>query len=318
MTERLRNMDDTDLALRFAEELEQEELKLLGRAHDVDFAREIGAVRADLCTQHGFESHELQLCETFMRSSCPPEVQEPLVPMDYCLAFARDEHVSFHAESSAAHAGAPGAAAGPAPGPSPALFGGKFLRELPEQGLEGEAVKHEDQMTMGDDWMQEHGKWSGSRSFQAICADHPGNEWCRLHGLGPRTPAPMPLERVAPIRDMVGQEGDSEKSSSWSSWWPWPARAKNDDDNPLGSANPAEWPQTKQAEDDTPADNKFPVDPPDPKPAWKAAEESGLPQFEPKEPKTQNRFPDPKSSAERRRLSSLLIAVAALRLAPAL
>lgn len=300
MTERLRNMNDTDFALHFGQELERAEMQLQARTNDVDFNREIGAVRADLCTQHGFESHELEQCEGFMRSSCPPMVPVPLVPTEYCVAFFRDEPVNFKAERASGFAaalrGASGAAPGPSPGPSPALFGGKVNRALPEQGVAGKPVVHEDQTTMTDDWMQEHGRWTGSRSFREICSERPDNEWCQLHGFSAtiKPPAPMAARSGMVEQAEDGQDG-AEKSSSW---WPWPHYA--------------------QREDDSPADNEFPVTPPPPKPAWEAAEESGLPQFESKEPETDNGFPGAagtKSSVERHRLCTLTATAVLLRVA---
>lgn len=76
-----------------------------------------------------------------------------------------------------APAGAPGMA--PMPGP---ILGGMAYRPLQSQGYEGEHVMHEDGETMTDDWGREFGPQSGSRDIKKICEEHPGNEWCELHG----------------------------------------------------------------------------------------------------------------------------------------
>jgi len=81
---------------------------------------------------------------------------------------------------------APAAAASPAGAPVPAItgpiLGTKAGRPLQAPGYSGDAVMHEDQKTMTDDWGQEFGPQAGHRDIKTICQDHPGNEWCSLHG----------------------------------------------------------------------------------------------------------------------------------------
>lgn len=77
----------------------------------------------------------------------------------------------------------PAAAMSPAPaGPSGPLLGTKAGRALQSQGYSGELVEHEDEKTMTSDWGREFGPHSGHRDVKKICADHPGNEWCLMHG----------------------------------------------------------------------------------------------------------------------------------------
>jgi len=81
----------------------------------------------------------------------------------------------------------PSAPAGPAAdAPVPALTGpildGKGNKPLQEQGYSGELVIHEDGDTMTSDWGREFGPKAGHRDIKSICLQHPGNEWCDLHG----------------------------------------------------------------------------------------------------------------------------------------
>lgn len=111
---------------------------------------------------------------------------------------------------------------GPAPAPAPAfapsapssfdapltsvrrlLFGGKFGRALPEQGYMGDNVQHKDMKTVASDWGQEFGPSSGQREFWEICADHPYNEWCRIHGYYRQAEAPRRLSSGAARKSVV-------------------------------------------------------------------------------------------------------------------
>jgi hypothetical protein len=76
------------------------------------------------------------------------------------------------------------AAPSPAAPPSPAgpLLGSMKYRPLQEQGFHGEDVIHVDQETMTGDWGREFGPAAGHRDVRKICKEHPGNEWCLLHG----------------------------------------------------------------------------------------------------------------------------------------
>lgn len=96
----------------------------------------------------------------------------------------------------------------PAPGPAgfkpgPPLFGTKKDRPIRSQGFEGKHVKHEDMETYAGDWQREFGPASGSRSILTICREHPGNEWCELHGYYGRTMAEKPV-RVGFLPLMLG------------------------------------------------------------------------------------------------------------------
>eukprot|EP00392_Amoebophrya_sp_AT5.2_P013311 g13429.t1 len=54
-------------------------------------------------------------------------------------------------------------------------------KELPAQGFEGEGVAHIDGETQTDDWREEFGPGQPD-TYSSVCAEHPDNEWCRLHG----------------------------------------------------------------------------------------------------------------------------------------
>merc|ERR1719181_187637 len=81
-----------------------------------------------------------------------------------------------------------GSAPSPASGGSPMpaiegpIFGTKEGRALQAQGYSGELVEHVDQRTMTEDWGAEFGPHAGHKDVKTICAEHPGNEWCSLHG----------------------------------------------------------------------------------------------------------------------------------------
>ncbi|CAD7956074.1 unnamed protein product [Amoebophrya sp. A25] len=66
------------------------------------------------------------------------------------------------------------------PGPKPS---GDPTGDLPEQGFEGDMVNHVDGETQTDDWRREFGPGQPD-TYASVCAEHPNNEWCRLHGYG--------------------------------------------------------------------------------------------------------------------------------------
>lgn len=193
MISRVESLHDGELMSEFTDQLEVVEEAVAKETTDRRMTAEISAVRASLCAQNGFQNHEFAECEAFMRKSCEPKEtdddnfvnDEPLD--DFCVVFFNQEKASKGAQT--ARAPAPGPAAGPggAPGPAPmgTLFGGKSLRELPDQGFDGKLVKHADFDTMNEDWQKEFGPKSGHRDFDEICADFPDNEWCRIHGYHP-------------------------------------------------------------------------------------------------------------------------------------
>jgi len=225
MINRVETLHDNELMSEFTDQIEVVEEAVSKETSDRRITTEISEVRASLCAQNGFQNHEFAECEVFMRKSCEPQDtddanfvnDEPLE--DFCAVFFRQEKVSKGAQ--VARAPAPGPAAGPggAPGPAPmgTLFGGKGLRELPDQGFDGKLVKHADFDTMNEDWQKEFGPKSGHRDFDEICADFPDNEWCRIHGYHPyperetkvvtetvevpaeeEPPAPQPAEEKPP------------------------------------------------------------------------------------------------------------------------
>jgi len=74
------------------------------------------------------------------------------------------------------------------------ILGTKKDRMLQAQGYSGKLVIHEDSKTMTEDWGREFGPRSGHRDIKVICQEHPGNEWCSLHGYygyGKRSGAPL-------------------------------------------------------------------------------------------------------------------------------
>lgn len=192
MISRVESLHNGELMSEFTDQLEVVEEAVSEDTTDHGVKTEVSEVRASLCAQNGYQNHEFAECEAFMRKSCEPKDtddanfvnDEPLD--DFCFVFFRQEKVS---KGEAVRAPAPGPAAGPggAPGPAPmgTLFGGKTVRELPDQGFDGKLVKHADFDTMNEDWQKEFGPKSGHRDFDEICADFPDNEWCRIHGYHP-------------------------------------------------------------------------------------------------------------------------------------
>jgi len=87
--------------------------------------------------------------------------------------------------------------AGSAPAAAPAgapTLGSKTGKALQAQGFSGKLVIHEDAKTMTDDWGREFGPNAGHKDVKTICQEHPGNEWCSLHGYygyGKKSGAPL-------------------------------------------------------------------------------------------------------------------------------
>jgi len=197
MVNRVKSLHDSELTSEFTKEIGGIEEALSKETSDHGLATEITAVRASLCAQNGFQNHEFSECEAFMRKSCAPADTVDTTYMndapleDFCVLFFRQE--ASTGVGQVATAPAPGPAAGPGGAPGPAapmgpFFGGKRLRALPDQGVEGPLVQHADFDTMVEDWQNEFGPKSGHRKFDEICADFPDNQWCRIHGYLPRQP----------------------------------------------------------------------------------------------------------------------------------
>lgn len=147
---------------------------------DTQLLDRVKAARAKLCTKKGAGRLERSKCEKLMWEVCGGPGSTPnseLVPMAECHSFFLGKAVAG-APAAAAPAGAPA-------GPAASILGGKREGKLPDQGY-GEVsekfVEHNNQVTMTSDWRREFGPSAGHRSFLAICKDHPGNEWCLLHG----------------------------------------------------------------------------------------------------------------------------------------
>jgi len=195
MVNRLRFLSDAE-ADAFTAELEGVESSLAIASTDASLVKEITSVRAELCVNRGFQGTSLDACEAFMQKACVTDQMDTstrsltrwrgrasTVPEDECTKFfseAKAQGIKGAAPApAAAGAASPGSAA---PAPGPALFGGKVGRLLPEQGFDGPLVEHKDFDTHTEDWQKEFGPSAGHRNFKEICADHPTNEWCRLHG----------------------------------------------------------------------------------------------------------------------------------------
>jgi len=199
MAERMKRVGIEDGTIEMADQLDDIEVSL--ENSDPALQSEIVSTREELCAERGFQGHELEECDHFMHQACGPRANSPTrgkaarVPKLKCQHFfiasrrvgtakAKAAVVAhFDAARDVAIAPAPAASSpNSAPGPATRLFGGKFYRELPDQGFMGELVKHDDKQSLVKDWGKEFGPSSGQREFEAICAEHPHNEWCRIHG----------------------------------------------------------------------------------------------------------------------------------------
>jgi len=221
MLSRVKHLHDEEASVAFVKELDEIEEELSSSTEDEELAQEVDNVRADLCTQQNLMDVGLDTCESFMDKSCskrPLKVPSHFCTRFLRQqkrrqrkggATTQDDAIKFAASDASAEAEvanegateaevsnegaaeaesespAPAAAGGPAPGPVPMgpYFGGKAVRPLPEQGFEGELkepYRSEDQMVQN--WQREFGPKAGHRTFEDICHDFKGNEWCRLHG----------------------------------------------------------------------------------------------------------------------------------------
>lgn len=185
MVGRVHKLNDPGTTAEFAKELGNVEASLTNNdKQDTKLVTEISEVRAELCVEAGFERTEYDDCEDFMNSQCSHTAQnQAVVPAAFCTSFFAEEAAKQHGAS----APAPGSMSspGPAPGPGPAITPmvyDKKIQPLHEQGFKGDFVMHKDMDTHTSDWREEFGPKSGQRTYREICADNPGNEWCRLHG----------------------------------------------------------------------------------------------------------------------------------------
>lgn len=194
MVSRVRSLQEENVTATFDESLvgvEEALYAMAVRSKDRTLVREVSKVRADLCADRGFDRLDLDGCEQFMKSSCGASraAGAPPVPAADCFAFFANEADSTRSASvsrvAQAPVAAPAAAPGPAPTPGPGLFGGKVGRPLQEQGFDGPLVEHKNFDTHTEDWQREFGPQAGHASFDEICAKHPNNQWCRIHGYGP-------------------------------------------------------------------------------------------------------------------------------------
>jgi len=192
MVDRVHQLHDPDTTAQFAKELGSVEASLSVKGKgDANLMNEIGAVRAQLCVEAGFDRLEFDDCKDCMDYQCSPPVQHPakasapksVVPAGFCTSFFAETNGKVGEPPAAAPAASPAGSPGAAPGPEGAeVLEDKLDRPLQEQGVSGPLVQHVDMETHTSDWRQEFGPDAGHRSFRAICADHPDNEWCRLHG----------------------------------------------------------------------------------------------------------------------------------------
>lgn len=206
MVDRVKHLEDPQEVIQFAQEINTVEVAqeaIAEKAGDRKMVKEIDATRADLCVAEGFAAHQFAACDGFMRAACDPSVAPELkVPKQKCIQFFQDEQEAVL--EGLAPAAAPSGAPGGSGAPGPALFGGKSNRPLPDQGYHGKKVIHKDFDTMTGDWHTEFGPKAGHRSYWEICADHPNNEWCCLHGYCP-TPAPKPEEPKGIMEEIVDE-----------------------------------------------------------------------------------------------------------------
>mmetsp|Transcript_32875 Transcript_32875/g.74325 ORF Transcript_32875/g.74325 Transcript_32875/m.74325 type:complete len:322 (+) Transcript_32875:37-1002(+) len=166
--------------------------KVASASGDRELAQEIQAVRAGLCAEQGFRSHERKACEDFMQGACQRKdaaaarlKRRRLISKVLCQRFFAEEA----ALKASAPAPAPKSSEETLPEPeAPASTGepaspefSKKERPLPSQGYKGDLVEHNDNSTATGDWQKEFGPAAGHRDIRAICRDFPDNQWCRLH-----------------------------------------------------------------------------------------------------------------------------------------
>lgn len=130
-------------------------------------------------------------------------------------AIAEAEEKLAAAGIGVAPAPAPPSSPGAAPAPQDFMWARSMSHDqpLPEDGFEGPLVKHEDMDTMTQDWMQER---TPESRLCAICAENPGNPWCRGKCRKKRHPqVTIPDSRtvVDVIREAVGADPDPAAST---------------------------------------------------------------------------------------------------------
>lgn len=64
--------------------------------------------------------------------------------------------------------------------------------KMPEQGFEGKLVAHDNMVTHTEDWQMEYGPRADHLTHEAICAQYPDNQWCRLRGYHVKTSVSLP------------------------------------------------------------------------------------------------------------------------------
>lgn len=204
MEEKISELHDVRDAMEFAGKLADMEVELskTGEAAvGVMLMDRISKVRANLCVEHHLMSSEIKDCKTFMQRACHSNDPALQVPAAKCHQFFLHSKTRVHEEAgpapspfaapAAAPAGSPGGAEVDERGLTAAqkaealriwTQGGKLEGALPEQGFSGEMVNHDFMHSMTEDWNKEFGPAADHKSFIEVCADHPNNEWCRLHG----------------------------------------------------------------------------------------------------------------------------------------
>ncbi|CAD7957492.1 unnamed protein product [Amoebophrya sp. A120] len=144
----------------------------------------ISDMRAQVCAQK--KDTEYDKCKTFMDSYCSTKGETAA-----CKAFMGDDEEEEEEETTTPPPPEPETIEQPVPeadeGEADLVVDdqapGKAPTPLPEQGFEGENVAHIDGETQTDDWRHEFGPGQPD-TYDSICAEHPGNEWCRMHGYG--------------------------------------------------------------------------------------------------------------------------------------
>merc|ERR1719469_1469461 len=91
MIGRLKVLRDSELTSEFANQLSIVEVTLANQTSDSALTNEISATRADLCVELGFEVHEFQDCDSFMRTACSRSGRNAKIPQDKCTALFDEE-----------------------------------------------------------------------------------------------------------------------------------------------------------------------------------------------------------------------------------
>lgn len=197
MASRVERLGVSSDTVGMADELDDVEASIAAEAGS-RLLGEILKTREELCKERGYQPHEMEECELFMKKACDPNANSTsshaLRKADQESSLSRPECSHFFMAKRTVIAAAPAAAPRGAPGP--AVLGGKPEGPLPEQGFNeyanGLKVNHKDGKTFVDDWGKEFGPASGQRAFHEICREHPNNHWCRLHGYSHKKKKMMP------------------------------------------------------------------------------------------------------------------------------